>query len=119
MRLWQHDLTVSSAAIESGLAFCATLESSVVGFYVLSREGPAFELEHLWIDAPHIGCGYGATLFAHALDTVRSHGGTSLRIASDPNAEPFYRRMGAHRIGEESSIPAGRTIPVLMVDTGR
>jgi hypothetical protein len=36
-------------------------------------------------------------------------------IASDPFAEPFYRAMGAERIGETPSdaIP-GRLIPLLM-----
>ena len=117
MRLWVNDLTISNAAIESGFTFCAVLESDIIGFYVLSHEGPEFELDHLWIDTAHMKRGYGAQLFAHALDTIRSHGGTSLRIASDPNAEPFYRRMGARLIGQETSIPAGRTIPVLIIAT--
>jgi hypothetical protein len=51
--------------------------------------------------------------FEHAVHTVRSLGGSRLTIVSDPHAEGFYRRMGASRVGEASSKPEGRTLPVL------
>src|SRR5207302_7733682 len=40
----------------------------------------------------------------------------SLEIASDPNAQGFYRRMGARPVGFVPSRPRGRRLPLLVVD---
>ena len=42
----------------------------------------------------------------------------TVEILSDPNAEGFYQKMGAHRIGEAVSDIDGepRTLPRLTVD---
>jgi hypothetical protein len=47
---------------------------------------------------------------------ARALGAWRMRIESDPFAEPFYRAMGAERIGEAASdaIP-GRLIPLLVL----
>jgi hypothetical protein len=43
---------------------------------------------------------------------------SEIEIVSDPNAEGFYRKMGAHRIGESVSEIDGqpRRLPRLTVD---
>jgi GNAT superfamily N-acetyltransferase len=73
----------------------------------------------MWVDPPYLRRGIGARLLAHAMETVRGLGGTELRVASDPNAEGFYRRMGARRVGEAPSTPPGRVLPLLIVDVAR
>jgi GNAT superfamily N-acetyltransferase len=67
----------------------------------------------MWVDQPHIGDGVGRALFEHAADTARAHGGSVLMIASDPNAEGFYKRMGAQPAGTVAGRPAGRKLPLL------
>jgi predicted N-acetyltransferase YhbS len=62
-----------------------------------------------------MGRRHGAALFRHAVGVARDAGAGTLRIASDPHAEGFYRRMGAVRIGEVPSRPEGRTLPLLIV----
>jgi hypothetical protein len=57
LRLWRHELTVTARFIEEHDVFCALRDGWIVGFYALSREGPAFELEHLWVDPDDIGGG--------------------------------------------------------------
>ena len=111
--LWQADLTVSPQFIVDYLVFCAVRDSEIFGFYALSHQGEAFELEHLWVDPQHMGTGVGALLFEHAVFTVRSMGGSVLNIASDPHAEGFYLRMGASCVGELPSRPEGRSLPLL------
>lgn len=95
--------------------FCAVRDGTVVAFYALSRCGDGFELEHLWVDPDHIGSGIGRMLVRHAVETVRATGGRVLTIASDPNAEQFYVRLGARRVGEVASKPDGRRLPLLEV----
>jgi GNAT superfamily N-acetyltransferase len=111
--LWSAELTVSANFIATHDVNCATRERTIIGFYALRRESNAFELELMWVEPPHIGTGVGAELFRHAVRAVASHGGTLMRIASDPNAEGFYEKMGARRIGDVPSRPEGRTLPLL------
>jgi predicted N-acetyltransferase YhbS len=116
LRLWHHDLTLTPSFIAEHDVFCALRDGWIVGFYALSRDGPAFELEHLWVDPDDIGSGIGTRLFRDAVERVRAAGGTGLRIVSDPNAEGFYCRMGARRVGEAAATPAGRRLPILGLD---
>lgn len=116
IRLWAADLTLSAESIDEQLVYAACRGAEVVGLYALSRDGDAFELEHMWVDPPHLGTGVGGRLFDHAVATARSHGGATLHIASDPHAEGFYRRMGARRVGEVASSPGDRTLPLLVFD---
>ncbi|HZR83043.1 MAG TPA: GNAT family N-acetyltransferase [Candidatus Binatia bacterium] len=116
IELWRRDLTVAPDAVERDPVYCATAGEAILGFYGLTREGDVFELDHLWVDPPQMGAGVGAALLRHAVATASSLGGSVLRIASDPNAEAFYRRMGARRVGEVASTPPGRTLPVLEIE---
>lgn len=111
--LWRADLTVSPEFVASHDVHCAVRNGDILGFYALSHEDDAFELEHMWVDPHDIGRGVGALLFEHAALTVRSQGGSVLHIASDPNAEGFYRKMGALLVGSVPSKPEGRTLPLL------
>jgi hypothetical protein len=57
-------------------------------------------------------------LFAHALEQTRGLGFGQLEIESDPNAEGFYLRMGAHRVGMSIKDFEGqhRELPVLVYE---
>ena len=87
----------------------------MVGFYALSGGPPMMELEHCWVLPAVIGRGLGARLLDHAAATCRAMRGRTLRIASDPFAEGFYRRMGARPAGTVPSTPRGRTLPLLLL----
>ncbi|MGH7785548.1 MAG: GNAT family N-acetyltransferase [Candidatus Binatia bacterium] len=116
IELWAADLTLSAGFIDAHPVYAACRGAGIVGLYALSRDGADVELEHLWVDPPHMGSGIGALLFEHATVTARSLGGATLRIASDPHAEGFYRRMGARRVGAVASAPGDRMLPVLIFD---
>ncbi len=87
-----------------------------VGFYALV--GGGLELEHLWVLPAWIGTGLGRTLFEHAMRRAAELGASLVRIESDPNAEGFYRRMGARRVGENVYELEGRerVLPVMVVE---
>jgi N-acetylglutamate synthase-like GNAT family acetyltransferase len=115
IRLWSADLTVTPEFVARHPVYCAVRDSNVVGFYALSGDGATRELEQMWVVPQHMGSGVGRLLFRHLCRHLSAAGVKRLRIASDPNAEGFYRRMGATRIGEEPSRPAGRSLPVLVL----
>jgi predicted N-acetyltransferase YhbS len=89
----------------------------MVGLYVIDVPDGVPTLCDLWVEPSAIGSGLGRTLWAHLLGQARGLGHRALLIESDPNAEGFYLRMGARRVGERASkILAGRMLPVMVVD---
>ncbi len=114
LRLWASDLTVDAGDLDAQRIFCAVAGEEIVGFYGLSDEDGAWELEHCWVAPARMGRGVGRALFEHAATVLRAAGARELRIASDPHAEGFYLRMGARRIGDVPSTPAGRRLPLLV-----
>ncbi len=115
---WQNDLTISPEFVSHNDVYVAESEEGVVGFYALILQGQKAELDHLWVTPAQIGTGVGKSLFLHAMDRAAAAKITSVEILSDPNAESFYRKMGAHRTGESVSEIDGepRVLPRLVVD---
>ncbi len=116
---WRNDLTVRPRFIRSHPVYCAVSRRRIIGFYALSQRRTTFALEHMWVDPDFMGIGVGTALFRHVLTGVRARGGTALEIASDPNAETFYGKLGARLVGRIASTPAGRTLPLLRLDVPR
>jgi GNAT superfamily N-acetyltransferase len=115
IRLWKSDLTITPQFVAGHRVYCAVQRARVVGFYALSGEGATRDLEHMWVDPTHIGSGVGRLMFSHLLGRLRSERVSRLMIASDPNAEGFYSRLGARPVGRVPSRPAGRYLPLLVV----
>ena len=101
MELWRPDLIVTSQYIADEVVQVAEIAGEVIGFIGLSNEDDGCYLEHLWLRPERIGRGWGRALFAEAVRLARLKGVSELRINSDPNAEAFYLKMGAVRIGQE------------------
>jgi GNAT superfamily N-acetyltransferase len=104
---WRDILTMRPEFIAANVAYCATEEGRVVGFYVLTTEHDGIHLDHLWIIPAAMRCGIGRALFEHAVDQARAAGFDLIKIEADPNAEGFYKRMGAQRVGTSVSEVEG------------
>jgi len=76
------------------------------------------ELEHMWIKPDQMGAGVGRTLLLHAKDRAVNLKVSALELSADPNAEGFYQRMGATRIGEVRSEIEGqlRVLPRMRIE---
>ena len=99
MAEWRPDLTIAPGYIAGSPVWVAEAEGAVVGFLGLVRADSQWHLEHLWVRPEFQGRGLGRALFGEAVRQARALGATELRIKSDPNAEPFYLKMGAVRTG--------------------
>ncbi len=115
---WQEALTITPRFITDNEVYAAVFEEEIAGFYALVERGSEVELEHLWVSPEHIGAGIGRALFDHAVRRAAALGATTLSIEADPNAEGFYRRMGARRVGENVYEIEGhrRELPLLILD---
>lgn len=99
MERWREELTVEPEFISSHETYAALRGGHILGFYALRRKGEGLDWLHLWVLPEAMGRGIGRSLFLHALGRVKALGYRKLQIESDPNAEVFYQRMGARRIG--------------------
>ena len=115
---WRESLTITPEFVRQSEVYAALVEGEPVGFYALSGEGREIVLEHLWVLPERMGTGVGRVLFDHAIRRANSLGAEVLSIESDPNAEGFYRRMGARRVGGINYCIDGqrRTLPLLVAD---
>lgn len=117
---WQDDLTISREYLATNPTFVAANDDQILGFYALTIRRDKAELDHLWVAPEHIGSGVGKELFLHAMQSAARRNVSEIEILADPNAEGFYRKMGAHRIGETVSEIDGepRTLPRLTIKPG-
>jgi N-acetylglutamate synthase-like GNAT family acetyltransferase len=115
---WQEDLSISPDFVAANQVYVAERDNELLGFYALVIRQDKAELDHLWVAPAYIGTGVGKELFLHAMESAARRNIHEVEILSDPNAEGFYRKMGAHRIGETVSEIDGqpRTLPRLTVD---
>ena len=110
------ELTLGLHDLDENLMRVAEQEGAPVGVAQISLQGGWAELEKLFVEPAHIGCGVGRALFEWAAQAARGSGATSMNIESDPAAAPFYRRMGAHDAGTPPSTAiAGRELPPLIL----
>ncbi len=118
IELWREALTITPELILEHEVFMAAMGEVVGGLYALSSRARPAVLEHLWVHPDYIGTGVGRALFEHAMGQAANLGAEVVEIESDPNAEGFYLRMGARRVGERVSSVEGkpRILPLLRVD---
>ena len=114
---WQDDLTITPEFILKHEVYVAVADAEIVGCCAIVFDGSPAELEHMWIKPEHMGAGVGRALFLHIRERAVNLGLPELEISSDPNAEGFYQRMGATRIGEVQSEIEGqpRVLPRMSV----
>jgi len=114
---WIPQLTISSEYISSNEVWMMTDEGNPIAFYTLSQDEEGYELGHLWVLHEYIGMGIGRQLFNHALERCKRLHIPALKIYADPNAQAFYEKMGAYKVGEHHSEVDGqpRILPVMEI----
>lgn len=120
---WRDALTLTAEYVAAHTVLVAEAGGALVGMCALEvTAGDAGEAEgelaHLWVLPGWHGRGVGRALVERVFAAARRVGCRALRIESDPNAEAFYRRLGAVRVGRVDAPVAARarTLPVLRVE---
>jgi len=112
----REELTVGADEVARRRAAVAEQDGTVVGFTTLEGEPPQGALGMMFVEPHVIGQGIGRLLFEHTVSAGQELGFTHVTIDADPHAEPFYRAMGAVRIGSvPSGSISGRVLPQLVV----
>jgi N-acetylglutamate synthase-like GNAT family acetyltransferase len=116
MEACRDELTLTQEDLRETKLQVAERDGAIVGVAQVSADGATAYLEKLFVDPGQLRSGAGRTLFAWAKTTAMELAATQLVIEADPDAAPFYRRMGARDDGTapSGSIP-GRFLPRLTV----
>jgi len=115
---WRDELTITPDFIANNETYVAVAGGEIAGCCALVLRDSQAELEHMWIRPEQMGTGIGRALFHQIVERATQLKAAGLEISSDPNAEGFYKRMGAKRIGEVQSEIEGqpRVLPRMSVD---
>ena len=100
---WQDDLTITPDFITTNEMYVAVNSEEIAGCCALVMRDSLAELEHMWIRPAHMGNGVGRALFNKIVARATTLDAKVMELSADPNAEGFYQRMGATRIGEVRS----------------
>lgn len=112
MALCLPELTVQPAAIAAGEVWVAEEGEVLTGVLELVPGAEAVELRLIFVAPERLRAGIGAALWRYAEARARALGADAIALDADPNAVPFYERMGMTIVGERpsGSIP-GRALP--------
>ena len=118
LRNCEAELTVTGAYIAAAEVYLLEQRRGqlgrIGGFYGLSLPTEEAEIAFFFMEPALIGQGLGRALWEHLTTRAAALGWRGFLIRSDPGAEEFYLKMGAHRIGSEASpVRPGRMLPLL------
>src|SRR3954451_21552836 len=117
MAACRAELTLHPHELSSSRIAVAEQAGTIAGVVQVKITGPEADLLKLFIEPSALRGGIGKVLFAWAADVARGMGATRLTIEADPDAAPFYRRLGARDAGlAPSGSIAGRMLPKLVLD---
>jgi|ERR1051326_1694376 N-acetylglutamate synthase-like GNAT family acetyltransferase len=105
---WKDELTITKQFIADNDMFVAARGDEILGCCALVAGDSMAELEHMWVRPQDMGSGVGRELFFYARKQAARKGAIALEFSADPNAEGFYVRMGAARVGEVRSEVEGQ-----------
>ena len=119
MAACRAELTVTPAQAASGLVQVYEEGGRAFGFYLLEVRNGSADVAMLFVEPAAIGRGIGRALWQHLVAEARRLELAKVTIESDPNAEAFYRAMGATTVGTapSASIP-GRRLPLMELALG-
>jgi GNAT superfamily N-acetyltransferase len=117
IQFWLPTLVISPEYIQENETWVAVQGDRCIAYYSLKEEDESLWLDNLWVLPEFMGQGIGRDLFQHALERSRILGATIMGVVSDPNAQKFYEKMGARKVGEYQTEIDGqpRVLPVMEI----
>lgn len=117
MEACRGELTLDPRELVSSRIAVAARGDHVLGIAQVRMAGRDADLLKLFVEPAALRSGVGRALFAWATDAAREMGAARMTIEADPDAAPFYRRLGARDAGlAPSGSIAGRMLPRLVLE---
>lgn len=102
---WRSFLTITTDYIQDNQVWVVVVADQIAGFAAIEQHDDETILEHFWVLPAYIGKGIGKRLFLYVADQF-----SEFVITADPNADGFYYKMGAQKIGDYPSMLQNRTL---------
>lgn len=110
---WKSNLRFEETYIARNTVKLILKDDEVIGFFAIVK-CHTNELDHLWLLPKAIGKGYGNLVFEQIIAECSRLDISNFYITSDPDAEGFYLKKGALKVGEVYSEPQKRMLPRLV-----
>ena len=108
----RKELTITQTDLANDLMIVAEEQNQMIGIAHVTVDDIGCYLDKLFVEPGYMGGGVGRALYEWALDTARNLKARKLIIEADPDAAPFYEKMGAGLDGQiESSSISDRFLP--------
>ena len=117
MEACRGELSLEPRDLELTPIAVAEHDGKPIGVAQLKVVDDEADLLKLFVEPSVLRNGTGKALLAWANDVAKKLGAKRLTIEADPDAAPFYRRMGAYDVGQapSGSVP-GRMLPKLAMN---
>ena len=117
MEACRGELSFGPGDLEVTLIAVAEHDGKPIGVAQVKVIDKDADLLKLFVEPSALRSGIGKALLVWATDVAKKLGATRLTIDADPDAAPFYRRMGAFDVGQalSGSVP-GRMLPKLAIN---
>lgn len=117
LEAWRAELTLTPAMLAAAMGYVAELGPDIIGFWVRAAlDSDQLTPGWLFVHPEHMGRGVAHALWGALRNDAAARGIRSFVIEADPHAVPFYRKLGAERIGEKASVVIPeRVIPILRI----
>lgn len=114
--IWRSNLKFENTYVAGNTVKLIQRDTEVIGFFAIvkGKYDEPNELDHLWLLPKVIGKGYGNQVFKRIELECRALGINDFYITSDPDAESFYLKKGAIKVGEVYSDSQKRYLPKLI-----
>ena len=118
MAACRSELSFHPGDLASSQIAVAARNNRVLGVaQVKMKDRNEADLAKLFVEPAAMRGGVGQALFAWATVAAREMGASLMTIEADPDAAPFYRRLGARDAGlVPSGSIAGRKLPKLVLE---
>ena len=110
MESCREELAVTPERLAAQPCFVLERDGRPVGIWALDLSDRVPEVALMFADPAVIGSGAGRILWQHMAAVLRRMGHDRVQLDADPNAEPFYERMGCRQIGTNASPSTGRIL---------
>ncbi|MEM7657534.1 MAG: GNAT family N-acetyltransferase [Bacteroidota bacterium] len=112
MELWRDDLTLQPEHLNQMRIEVAEANHVPLAWIAWQSHPNYWEIEHLWVHPTHHRKGLGKQLFSHGLQRyIPSQ--ADIRVVADPNAIPFYEKLGFCMFEQLPSKIPGRVLPFM------
>lgn len=90
--------------LDDNVVYVLLLNKKIIGYYgFYFDEDDTIELDHFFLLPEYIGKGYGRALWNYACKTAKKYHKKEFYLWVEPDAEPFYKKMGCEVIGMKST----------------